>query len=789
MLRNYLKIAVRSLLANKLFSTLNIVGLTVGLAVSSFIAMYVWHELHYDRFQPLANQMYRIISLSDYGGEEVRFASLHESFGPEVQKQVPEVLEVMRYNGGMLGVLLQTDENHRFKEEKIGFADAPALALMGGQMRYGNLQTALAEPGQIVLTRPLAEKYFGPQNPLGQVLTFDKHYPLTVSGVLEDLPTNSVFQFNALVSLSSMPSLGPNRKGIYESAGFLETFVVLRPGADPEAVAKKITAVKAGIKFASVKDKNFLEPLSSLHLGNKAGNRQTLYVFLAVALLVLSLAIINYLSLTTARATKRAREVGVRKAVGSQRRELIGQFFTESFLTTTLAFVLSLVLLQLLFPWASRVFDLRMDQQVLRQGMYWGLLLGLWLVCSLLAGAYPALLLSNFQPQDVLKGTLSTGRSGSVVRRVFTTLQFTAAVGLLICCAVLAAQMRYLHTTNLGIDRAQVVAVNIDEGMSAQFPVLRDELRQWAGAENVAVSQAALFTPYISTYFLKTDKTQKDLMVKVMSVDENFIKMMGVQWKVAPEGWGQKPLTRELSVYNETVLKEAGIPTYDPAQPEKPFKSMEIDGVFADFNVGSLHAATDPMMLSVLADTSRALYREGTYLLVRLNARTEVPKALAELKAIYDRHQPQVPFDYYFLDDAYHKLYAKEERLARLFNGFAGLTILVACLGLLGLITFAVETRAKEIGIRKVLGASVESIVLLLSRDFMKLLLVAIVLASPLAYYFMEKWLQNFAYRIDIAWWMLAGAAGVTVMLALLTVSVQSIRAALMNPVKSLRSE
>ncbi|CAN5627425.1 ABC transporter permease [soil metagenome] len=791
MFRNYFTLAFRQLWKNQLFSALNIVGLTVGLAVSTFIALYVWHEFHYDRFQPFADRTYRILAVAKYGGQEVTMLGLHESFGREIKRQIPEVEQVVRWTDGMGDVVLQSDQNHRFKEENIGYADASILPIMGFRVLQGDAKTALSEPGRIVLTRQLAEKYFGGKNPIGKTLIFDKHFPLTVSAVLADLPTNSVTGFNGLVSLSSMPTLGQKQQGVFKVGGFLTTYLVLRPGASTGAVEKKLQKVKADVQFSDISANYFLEALPSLHLDSRSESkdaRQSLYILLTIALVILALAIINYVSLTTARATKRAKEVGIRKAIGGQRSELIGQFFLESFLTTTLAFGLSLALIQAIFPWANQALDLHMDNRVLNQGPYWSLIVVLWLACSLLAGAYPALLLSGFRPALVLKGSTNVRFGGAGLRQVFTTVQFTASIGLLICSVVLYTQMKFLRTKNLGINRAQVVALHIDGDMLPQFPALRDAVRQWAGVGNVSVSNARLFSFNIMGYFLETAKTKKQLIVNALSVDKPFFTMMGIRWQYPPVGWGTTPITKDLVAYNQTLMKEAGINGNPFTQPA-PFKDHPADGVVADFHVRSLHGTVSPMQLTVVSDTNRSIMANGGYLLVRLQPQTNVPEALDQLKKIYDSSRPAAPFDYYFLDEAYDKLYAKEERLARLFNGFTALTLLVACLGLLGLMTFSVETRTKEIGIRKVLGASVGSIVTLLSKDFVKLILIAILIASPIGWWAMNKWLQNFAYKIDIAWWVFALAGGLATGIALLTISFQSIRAALMNPVKSLRSE
>ncbi|QIP12903.1 FtsX-like permease family protein [Spirosoma aureum] len=789
MIRNYFAIAFRQLWKNQLFSAVNIIGLTVGLAVSTLIALYVWHEFHYDRFEPFADRTYRIMSIMKYGDQDVTFTGLQEAFGREVKQQIPEVEEVVRISDG--DAILQSDQNHQFNEEHIGFADASTLSVFGLRVLQGDARTALREPGRIVLTRQLAEKYFGTQNPVGKTMIYDKHFPLTVSAVLDDLPTNSVIQFNGLVSLHSMPSLGAQQQDLYKGQGFLSTYLVLHQGASASAVETKLKTIKSGIHFVGMSAKFFLEALPTLHLDSRNTSksvRQSLYILMTIALVILVLAVINYISLTTARATKRAREVGIRKAIGGQRSELIGQFFMESFLTTTLAFLLSLALLQGLFPWANHALDLHMDKRVLTQGPYLGLMLALWLGCSILSGSYPALLLSGFRPALVLKGAIGWRQSGVGVRRVFTTVQFTASIGLLICSLVLYAQMRFLRTKNLGINRAQVVAIHIDGEMVPQFPGLRDAIRQWAGTGNVAVSNSALFTNRIAIMFINAEKNKKQLMVNVLSVDKPFFDMMGVRWQYRPLGWEVGPVTKDLTVYNQTLIKEAGIKG-NPLQQPAPLKDQPADGITTDFHLRSLHGAVSPMKLTVVSDTNRSILAKGGYLLVKLNPNTDVSKSLDQLKTLYNHSQPTAPFDYYFLDEAYDKLYSRETRLMQLFNGFTILTLLVACLGLLGLMTFSVEVRTKEIGVRKVLGASVSGIVVLLSKDFLKLVLISILIASPIAWYAMNKWLQDFAYKVSIEWWVFALAGGLATGIALLTISFQSVKAALANPVKSLRND
>lgn len=797
MLRTYLTLALRQLGRNRLYSALNIGGLAVGLAVSTYIGLYAWHEFHYDQFHPFADRTYRVTSVSQYGEDEMIMANLHESFGREAKKQLPEVEEVVRLTQWTRPVWLQSDANHRQKPGGVGFADPAFLSVMGFTLAAGDARTALTSPGQVVLTKPLAEKLFGDQNPVGKVITYDKKYPLTVSGVFSDLPTTTTLHFDALISLATMPSLGEQNKSVWENAGFLDTYLVLRPGrsgtpADPVKTAASLKSVNAGIKFMVGKSSFLLESLPSLHLyGKTAGTsaRQNLYIFLGIALLILVLAITNYVSLTTARATQRAREVGVRKAIGGQRSELVTQFFTESFLTTTLAFMLGLGLLAVLFPTINGQLGIQMNGRIAGETSYVSLVVCLWLTCSLLAGSYPALLLSGFRPQDALKSSTGTGRRGVGIRRVLTTGQFAASAGLLMCSLIFYAQMRFMRTKNIGLDRSQVVAVAIDREMAPQYAGFRDAVRQWAGAGQVGATDTRLYSPFINTFYLTATRTKKQVMMNTLTVDKAFFSTLGITWKMPPVAW-ERPITAEIRIYNQQAINEAGETVKTLPHPN-PYggNGADVAGITQDFNLFGLQRQQSPVMLSVVSDTSRAVVADGGYLLVKLNPGQDIPVALGQLKLLYEQAAPPAPFDYYFLDDAYNKLYEKEQQLATLVNGFTVLTLLVACLGLLGLMTFTVEARTKEIGIRKVLGASVIGIIALLSRELVLLVALSVLIASPLAYWAMTKWLADFAYKITIPWWAFAGAGAGALLIALLTVSVQSIRAAVANPVKALRSE
>jgi len=796
MLRNYFKISFRNLWKHRLFSLINLTGLAVGLAVSLFIAYYVWHEFHYDQFHPYSNRTYRIGQSSKFAGNEMFMTGMPASFGNRLKQQVPEVENVVRL-ATFRDKVLKSDYEHRFKEKDILFADASFLDVFGFRLVAGNRQTALANPGSILLTESLARKYFGGQNPVGKTIIYDLRHPMTVTGVVADPPSHTAFRFRALVSFLTIPTLGDQPKYMYEEGGFADTYLVLKPGASVNAVVKKLKAVSATLPFRIGDARYFLDAVPQMHLYSqmdKTGSaRQYLYVFMSIALIILVLAVANYVSLTTARATQRAKEVGVRKVVGGRRRELITQFYLESVLTTVLAFGLALLLFRTTLPLLSSGLELGLDETLLADWRFWAVMLGVWVLCTGLAGSYPAVLLSRFSPQEVLKSSsrLDSARSGAFVRRFFTVFQFSASIALLICSLVLYRQMHYLQNKNLGIQKDQVAAIAVDASMGGQLGAFRDEVRQQVGAGNVALGTSPLFTMNIATYFIDIKDTKKQIPLQVLTVDKDFLPTLNIRWKHAPLN-DEDALANQAhrTLLNETAVRMIGLDR-NPVGEKLPFNfgpDEQVDGVVKDFAMGSLRSTVSPLMITVKSDTSQD-FKKGCYLYVRFQPQTPMAEKMASIGAIYNRYQRDIPFDYYFLDDAYNQLYKTEIRMARLIGLFTGLTMLVACLGLLGLIVFMVEARTKEIGIRKVLGASVVSIVALLSTDFLKLVLLAVLIASPIAWYFMHQWLQDFAYKIDLDWSIFGLAALSTLVIAFLTVSFQSVKAALANPVKSLKRE
>ena len=796
MIRNYLKIALRNLVKNKVFSFINITGLAVGMAVSLLILLYVSHEMSYDKFHPNASRIYQVSESFKFDGQTMNTTGLHESFGGIVKKNIPEIENFARFKSVYGEKVLKSDFEHRFKETNLYVADPSVFQIFGFKLKSGDAKTALADPKQIILTERLAQKYFGSKNPLGQTITFDTKYPLTVTGIIENPPSNTMFQFDALISFSTIPTID-EMKDIYERAGAWDTYLVLNSEKSKESVEKKIKLATKDIGFGINAETTFnLESVPTLHLNNGT-SQQYLYIFLTVAFLILFLAIINYVSLTTARASQRAKEVGVRKVSGGNRSELAFQFFLESFLITSLAFVLAVILLKILIPIALNLLNIKIDNNFSQNPIFVAISVALFLTCGLASGIFPALILSKFSPYQVLKGQFNSGRSGSFIRQFFTVFQFAVSIALIVCSLLVISQLSFIRNKEIGLKKDQVLVIPMDKTIAKNLMSFKQEIRQQTAVQNLSVVDAPLFkTDNSPMMFYATMKESKqEFGLHLMNVDENFFETMGVKWQLSPQNWTGKVQKNGLNVFNEMAMKKINWQNYKIGQ-KMPFMLGDLDnaaleGVVKDFNFTTLHEEIKPLMISVMSDTAKniANFSGDSYLFVRLNTKADLPQNVANIQKIYQKYQPNIPFDYYFMDEAFNRLYKTEDRMARMFGIFTAIAIFIACLGLFGLVTFTAEQKTKEIGIRKVLGASVSNIVSLLSKNLIRLVLIANVIAFPIAYYLTDKWLQDFAFKTKIDWSIFLVSGVSALIIALLTVSYQAIRAALMNPVKSLKTE
>lgn len=801
MLQNYFKIAFRSLWRNGLYSLINIGGLSVGLAVSLLILLYVLHEKTYDRFHKNADGLFRVYAKMNYGGQAIQMDHMSARFGPAVREANPNVLDVVRISSPRSRVVIKTGPNRKYFEPNFILADPSFLTVFSFPLVTGNPATALTRPMTVLLTEHTAERYFGRDNPIGKTITLNNKLLFEVTGVLKNPPSNSTIQFDFVASLKSDPAVERLHDGVITddqislnsqqvSAGSYLTYFLLKSLQDTARISRTIPAL---VKASGVTDDNttyIVDPLTSVHLGMNFGgvdNSRYLTIFMGIAGLILLLALINYMSLTTARATKRALEVGVRKVMGANRRELAGQFYGESVLITLLSFGLALVLMTLLRPFFYNLLQLTIDSEFVFSPTFMGMALALLVICVLASGSYPALLLSSFSPVAVLKGNQAVGR-GTQVRRGFTVFQFAVSIGLIICSVLIYRQAQHLQNRNLGLHKDRVLVVPMDASLANQYRAFRQELRQLPGVERVAAASSGLYKDGTSIFFAKSPKTKKDINLHFLSIDDQFAETLRIPWKIKPD---PARLTQKgTMVINETAARQLAIADKPLGQQVKlGSNDHEIVGVMRNFFFTQINNSNEALALMVSSDTARAMAETGGSLYIRILPGADLPQLVSRVGETCRQMGAESPFEYYFLDDSFNALYKSETRLSTIFGVFTGFALLIACLGLFGLAAFIAESRTKEIGVRKVLGASISSIVTLLSKDFLKLVLMAIMIASPIAWYVMDRWLQDFAYRIDIEWWVFVVAGLLAIGIALLTVSFQSIRAALMNPVRSLRSE
>lgn len=770
MLRNYFLTAFRALWRSKLYSALNIGGLALGLAVSLLILLFVVHEVTYDRFHAQADRIFRVYGKFKYGEQEIQTPAMSAAFGPAVKRANPDVVEFARTGSQFGQAIIGSSPDRKGYETGFLFADPSFLTVFSFPLHSGDARTALTRPMTVLLTERMAEKYFGRENPVGKTLTLNNQHRFEITGVLKNPPSNSSLDFSFVASMLSHPVVerGSDRSIKDDELSFnnprvqlgaFQTYFLLK---NPEAVGRVGRSVAALVKATGggnedSKTSFFFDPLPAIHLGGAnfgdTANARYVTVFGAVALVILLLALLNYMSLTTARATQRAKEVGVRKALGAFRRELAAQFYGESVLTTGLAFVLALLLVQALRPLFFNLLQLRIDGAFLYSPAFLLTVLGLLVACVLLAGSYPALLLSAFRPARVLRGRLDAAGGGAWVRRGFTTLQFAVSVALIGCSLVVQRQLDFLRNQNLGLQKDRVLVVPVER---KNYVALKQQLRRQAGVVGVAAASQTLYGDGTSMFFSQSPKTKQQVGLHFFSVDEAFLPLLGLKWKLQPASPTELTGDKRL-LLNETAARQLAIADRPIGQEiEVGSEKNRVVGVLRDFHFATLQQHIQPLAVWVGNDTASAM----NHLYLRLSPQTDLRQMVSRVEKIYESYRPENPFTYAFLDQNFDALYKAEDRLAKMFGAFTGFAVFIACLGLFGLATFTAERRTKEIGVRKVLGASAASVVALLSQDFLKLVLLAVLLATPVAWYAMQRWLEGFAYKISLEWWVFAGAGG-----------------------------
>ncbi len=801
MLRNYVKIALRNLRKQKGFAFINVLGLAVGLAASLLILQYVVHELSYDDFHADADRIYRVRYDFFRDGEQVfKCATAFPRVGPTMKEQFPEVEDYarlyLRYGGGVVRI-----GDRSFDEENLFQADPSFLTMFEYPMLAGDRETALSEPNTAVISAEAAAKYFGDADPLGQRIRFGSDEEYTITGVAVS-PENSHLKFHFLFSYATLiqkwGEYFDNAWGWYD----FYTYLKLRPGADPAALAAKLPAYideQSEEEDAHERVRFVLQPLPAIHLHSDLiqearvnGNATSVYFLGLIAFMILVIAWFNYVNLATARAVARAKEIGVRKVVGAHRGQLIGQFIFESLLLNVLAAGLALLLAWAALPLFNTLVGKDLALGLAVDARFWLALAGLFGVGALAAGLYPAFILSSYKPVLVLKGQFANARQGLRLRKVLVVGQFAASVALMAGTLIVYQQLAFMRSQDLGIDIDQVLVIEApgvvasDSVYAETLPSFKQELLKHTGVKNVAASNEIPGNLIYSTRGARKvgDDPENNTIMYILRVDHDFFDTYG-HTLLAGRGYSPEFTADSASVLlNERAVAVLGLDTPETALGERVRigeDTLSVVGVVANHHQEGLQKAHNQIAFQ-LNETPR------NYFSVKVSP-ADLPATLAYIEQQYAAFFPENPFTHFFLDGFFDRQYRADRQFGQAFGFFAILAILVACLGLFGLSSFTATQRTKEIGIRKALGGTVTNIALLLSKDFLRLVLVASVLAVPLVWIGMDRWLDTFAFRIGVSAWIFVAATALTLLIALATVSYQAIRAALADPVEALRYE
>jgi putative ABC transport system permease protein len=806
MLTHYLHVAWRSFRRHTGYNLINIGCLAIGLAAVMTMLSYILHEHSYDSWHANARRIFAVSTRTSYGSSSWVSYQLTYPVGPAALSADPAVESSVREMSAFLGLEVQNSAVYgvRFREtSRFIFADSNFFRFFSFRLLRGSPDNVLGRPFTVVLTQSAVKKYFGNVDPVGKTLTLDSQYPLEVTGVAADIPSNSSLEFDMVASISTMRGLEKYKPYVdfqqLENGSF-RTWLRLRQAGDTVRVARNLSRValvaagklkKTDAPYGETESHQFsLLPLADTHLHSYAGlNDQYLSAFTWVAALILVLALVNYMSLATARSTMRAREVGVRKVIGAGRARIAGQFYTESAMHTLLAFVVGIVLFLAFRPAFSRLMRLTIDADFLLTPAVIVAFVLLLLLVIVLAGSYPSIVLSAFRPVSVLYGKLSRQQGSERVRKVFLVFQFTLSMALLTCAFVVAKELHYIRHADTGVARDNIVMLPFGSTMQ-HYSAYQKEISALPGVERVATTSVKLYygSAFLQLVQLPGETATHQLMF--MTADSNFIPLLDLKWKekpVVPTGWYDR---------HHLVINEAAVDEYrwSGRATGNSFKfgedNVTVAGVLKDFNFFSLHTAIAPLGIRVTRNIEDE-WADGIdgVLYVKIRPHVNVPTLIEAAHRVYSRYDDQTTFEYTFLDDEFNSQYKAEDRLAGLMNIFTFVTVIIACLGLFSLATFAAQQRVKEIGIRKVLGASVASISALLSRDFLWPILLSVLIACPLAWWVMHRWLQNFAYRTTISWWVFPATGVGLLLIAQVTILLRTIKAARANPTINLRSE
>jgi len=804
MIKNYFKIALRNLKKNKAFSFINIFGLAIGLTCFMFIAVFVYNELSYDTYPINAKNIYRVTVSVTGNGDVAVYPNVDNAVGEGIKDAFPEVEAFTRFSPAQDFTKYQ---DKQFKEDHLAFVDSNFLEMFSIPLLEGNTANALVQPNSVVISKAFAKKYFGDDDPVGKSMVIGLHNALyKVTGMYDKVPDNSHFHFDAVMSLSTLGVIKPT----WSNIGFY-TYLLLNKNADPKKLQAKFPQLVAkhvvpeiqhdmGVSFAeaqkSVNSFIFsLQPLTRIHLYSNtkfelepAGDIQYVYIFSALAIFILLLACVNFTNLSTARAFKRAREVGIRKVLGSVKKQLVIQFLSESVLLTLFAMLFAFGMLFLLLPYFNQLANKNISYHFFLDYRAILVMFGVSMLAGIIAGIYPAFFLSSFNTIKVLKGAAATqGSQRRPLRSSLVVFQFFVSIALMIATIIVYQQLHYMQNKKLGYDKNQVLFLGDARLLGQNQSAFEQQLLSDSRVVSASISRfipGGVMMDGTEIYPKNEKGNGAEIHGNIYHIDYDYLKTLGIP-VVQGRNFSRDFPTDSSSgvIINQAAVEQLGWSGTNPIG-KTIVRSGQIEykvvGVVADFNYASVKQKVAPLMMLLGGNFGGIILKIKT---------TDIKGFLDDLKKQWDAFNPQGPLGYTFLDENFARLYASEIRIQQIFSAFAILAIIIASLGLFGLSAFIIEQRSKEIGIRKVLGASVQSVLLLVSKEFLLLVGIAFLISIPVTWWAMHSWLEDFAYRINISVWVFVIAGSIAILIALLTVSFQAIKAAVANPVMSLRSE
>lgn len=810
MLRNYFITALRNLWKYRFYSSINTLGLAIGLGCFLFILLFVQDEMSYDRYHEKADQIYRI-NFDGYAfDQKLNFATVGAQVGPIIEEEWPEVEQTCRFR--QRGSYTVSYENQSFREQGWIFADSTLFDVFSFELVKGDAKRALTEPNTIVITEDQAEKYFGGEDPIGKSLRVDNRSMYRITGVMKEMPRNSHFRFNMIASMST---LDESRNPMWLSNNF-QTYVVLKEGVDPASIDEKfktLVPTHIGPEIEQFMGKtyedvmaegNFIDftlfPLTKIHLYSQQqvelganGDIKYVYIFTFIGVFILLLACVNFINLATARSATRSREVGMRKVVGASRSQLIMQFLSESLVITFLSLIIAAGLMTFLLPYYN---DLSGKQLVLSDiftVQLMALMFGLIVIVGLVAGSYPALHLSKFTPLKAIRsGGIKGGGRKFSLRSVLVVFQFAITIALIVGTLIISRQLNYIQNKKLGYDKDRIIILNNFYTLGNNTRAFKEEIKKHPKVVNATIS-GTLPTPSNSnnsaTFLGRNPDPSKTHVLRLYTVDHDYIPTLSMEIKEGRAFSHDFPSDSSGVIINEAAVQLYGledplgqeISTFTGGSPENPqITTTKVIGVVKNFHYESLRSQIGPLAM-FLGDNTGLLS-------IKVNT-DDVSGFIGDLNQLWNQMGPGQPFDYNFMEEDFDSVYESESRIGNIFSIFTFLAIVIACLGLFGLATFTAEQRTKEMGIRKVVGASVSRIFYILTVEVVKWVLIANLVALPLAYYFMKQWLEGFAYPVGMSWMTFAGALLIGLVIAVITVSYQALRVSTINPARALKHE